>query len=265
MGRSLLLAFVLVFCIGANGASADEPRPVRIEAVGTVFRAALSDGSVKEGRDLVGRVLSFSKNGVPLKVRIAAFYPDPSDKTGSVFLHDFRIVDTGEPLCEPAPDGQRTGFPLAGRTTADNRLVPGGPGDFELICAGGALGKCVRFGYHPWETKSDGRSMRDYYDACARMVRADYCGNGHGWTRTGMPIDIWDDLGIQTSDTRNDASFSFEAGWTPAGAVCVAHTRVPGNITLERLRTICPHLSSVPTCDETTARSAGALLYNRSH
>jgi hypothetical protein len=111
--------------------------------------------------------------------------------------------------------------------TADNRLIPAGPGDFELICAGGALGKCVRFGYHPWETTSVGRSVRDYYDACARMVRADYCGNGHSWTRTGMLIGMWDDLGIQVSQSPDYASFSFEAGWTPAGAVCVAHTRVP--------------------------------------
>src|SRR6266436_911063 len=111
----------------------------------------------------------------------------------------FGSLDTDEPLCEAAPDGQQTGFPLAGRATADNRLVPAGPGDFEIICAAGALGKCVRFGYHPWETRSDGRSMRDYYEACVRMVRADYCGDGR--TRTGMAIDIWDDLGIQVSET----------------------------------------------------------------
>jgi hypothetical protein len=107
--------------------------------------------------------------------------------------------------------------------------------------------------------------MREYYDACVRMVRADYCGDGQGWTRSGMPIDIWDDLGIQTADTRNDASFSFEAGWTPAGAVCVGHTRVPENITIANLRTICPRLIAVPDCSDGTARSAGALLYNRSH
>src|SRR6202162_534078 len=38
-------------------------------------------------------------------------------------------------------------------------------------------GKCVRYGYHPWEQAPDGRPMRDYYDACVRMVRADYCGD----------------------------------------------------------------------------------------
>src|SRR5256885_183941 len=66
---------------------------------------------------LVGTVLAFSKNGVAVKVRIAAVNPDPADRTGSVFLHDFRLADTGESLCEAAPDGQRTGFPLSGLTT----------------------------------------------------------------------------------------------------------------------------------------------------
>jgi hypothetical protein len=181
-----------------------------------------------------------------------------------VFLHDFRLADTDAPLCDAAPDGQRTGFPLAGRTEADGRLVPAEAGAFELICAAGAQGKCVRFGYHPWETTANGRSMHDLYDACVRMVRADYCGDGQGWTQDGMAIDLWDDRGIQVAETRDDPEFSFEAGWTPEGAVCVAHTRVPENITLDRLKARCPRLATEFACDEDAARAAGALLYNRS-
>jgi hypothetical protein len=108
MGRSLLIAFLLMIGIGASSAGVAEPTLVRLEAVGTVFHATFGDGSVKKGRDLVGMVLTFSKNGVPVRIRISAINPDPSDKTGSVFLHDFRFVDTGEPICGPAPDGQRT-------------------------------------------------------------------------------------------------------------------------------------------------------------
>jgi len=264
MLRSLLLVLLSAFVASSAAAGSEAARLVRLEAIGTVFRATFADGSVKQGRELVDTVLVFVKSGVPVRVRIAAIDPDPMDKTGLVFLHDFRIADSGEPLCDAAPDGQRTGFPLSGHATADNRLVAGGLGEFELICAAGALGKCVRFGYHPWETRPDGRSMRDYYDACVRMVRGDYCGDGHGWTRTGMTIDLYDDLGIQVSESSNDASFSFEAGWTPAGAVCVSHTRVPENVTLERLKSVCPRLARPEQCDEAAARSGGALLYNRS-
>src|SRR5712692_3235421 len=222
---------------------------VAIEASGTAFRATLSDGSVKQGRELAGAVLVFVVNGAPLRIRIAAVEPDPPDKTGAVLLHDFRVEGSDEPLCEPGPDGKRLGFPLAGRTTADGRLAAAAPGVFELICTSGAQGKCVRFGYHPWEKASDGRPMRDHYNACIRLVRADYCGDNRAWTRDGTEIDLWDDLRIQKSDSADDPAFSFEAGWGPDGAVCVAHTRIPENITLGKLKDYCPRLAAAAACD----------------
>ena len=262
IGSPFALVAAALTLVLATAATA-EPGLVRLEAAGTLFRATLLDGSVKEGADLVGMTLVFNVNEAPVRVYIAGLWPDPMDSTGSVFLHDFRIADTGEPLCEPAPDGQRTGFPLTGRMAPDGRLLATDASEFELICAAGALGKCVRFGYHPWQME-DGQTLRGHYNACVRMVRADSCGDGQGWTRDGMAIDLWDDRGIQMAETRDDPEFSFEAGWTPDGAACVAHTRVPGNITLDRLKTICPRLATALACDEDVARAAGALLYNRS-
>jgi hypothetical protein len=241
-----------------------EPNVVRLEAVGTAFRATLSDGSVKEGRALAGTVLVFRINGEPVRIRIASIAPDPGDKTGTLLLHDFRLAATDEPLCGPAPDGTQLGFPLAGHTEPDGRFVETEPAAFELVCTSGGQGKCVRFGYRPWEQAANGGGMREYFNACVRMLRADYCGDGNGWTRDGTMIDLWDDRGIQTSDSGSDAAFSFEAGWTPEGAVCVAHSRIPENIGLEALKTYCPRLAAVATCDEGVARAAGALLFNRS-
>ena len=173
-------------------------------------------------------------------------------------------LKNGEPLCSAAPDGTRLGFPLAGRT-AEGLFVESDPGVFELICTSGAQGKCVRFGYHPWEQRPDGRSMRDYYNACVRLVRADYCGNGRAWTRDGSLIDLWDDLGIQKPESLSDPAFSFEAGWNEHGAVCVARTRIPENITLDQLKASCPRLTTITLCDEAAARASGSILYNRSH
>lgn len=173
-------------------------------------------------------------------------------------------ADTDTPLCNPGPDGLQAGFPIAGRAGPDGMLIEAGPDAFELICTSGAQGKCVRFGYHPWEKAPDGTPMRDYFNACVRMLRADYCGDGRGWTREGMLIDLWDHGGIQKDDVNTNPTFSFEAGWGPKGAVCVAHTRVPENITLDRLKAVCPRLAAISTCDETSARVAGALLFNRS-
>jgi ADYC domain-containing protein len=240
-------------------ALAAERTVVRIEAIGTAFRVTLSDGSIKQGSELAGAVLVFDIAGQRLRIRIAAITPDPIDKTGNI-----RNAETDAPLCSPDPDGKQLGFPLAGRSAADGRFIEAEPTTFELICTSGAQGKCVRFGYRPWEKAPDGRPMRAHYNACVRMLRADYCGDGRSWTRDGTLIDMSDDLGIQKSDTLKDPSFSFEAGWSPEGAVCTARTRIPENLTLERLKTYCPRLAVMPSCDEATARAAGALLFNRS-
>jgi hypothetical protein len=108
-------------------AAAAEPTVTAVEVYGTSFRAILSDGSVKQGPDLAGAVLVIAVNGARLRVRIASIVPDPLDKVGTVLLHDFRLEDSGEPLCAPGPDGKRLGFPLAGRSLPDGRFVAAQP------------------------------------------------------------------------------------------------------------------------------------------
>ena len=179
LSAHLLLA---IAAVAASPAAAADSVVTAIEAVETAFRVTLSDGTFKQGRELAGAVLVFAVNGKPTRIRIASIEPDPTDK--AVLLHDFRIESTGEPLCGPGPDGLRLGFPLAGRTAEDGRFVEAGTGTFELVCTSGAQGKCVRFGYRAWEQRTDGRSMRDYFNACVRLLRADYCGDGHGWSAT---------------------------------------------------------------------------------
>src|SRR5262249_37338626 len=145
MARALTLMTMMIAlpALAAVPAAAD-PTVVGIEAIGTAFRVTLSDGSVKEGKALAGAGLGFAGNGTPLRVSIAAIEPDAGNE--AVLLHDFRIDGSDVALCEAGPDGKRMGFPLAGRSTADGRLVVAEPGAFELICTSGAQGKCVRFG-----------------------------------------------------------------------------------------------------------------------
>jgi hypothetical protein len=137
------------------------------------------------------------------------------------------------------------------------------------------MGKCVRFGYHPWQTRNlpqpvshhDGEpvpSQLDLFNTCIRMVRADYGGDGTGTTRNGMLIDLYDDYGIQAPDF--DHRMTFEAGWTQDGAVCVSHPRVKENISLGEIAARWRRLAgrTGASCTEETARSLGALLFNRS-
>ena len=122
----------------------------------------------------------------------------------------------------------------------------------------------MRFGYYPWAQAPDGRPMRDVYNACVRMVRADYCGAGTATTRDGMLIDVYDDSGIQKPD--DSPNTEFEAGWTAGGAVCVRRVRVKENISLDSLVAACPRLKDRvgAMCTEDKARALGARLFNLS-
>lgn len=92
---------------------------------------------------------------------------------------------------------------------------------FTFACKGGALAKCVEMGYPPWE-QVQGISLNEYHQACTRMVRADYCGDGRSWTVDGRAINPVDTLGIQ-QDVRQ---WALEAEWTPEGAVCLQESRL---------------------------------------
>jgi hypothetical protein len=98
------------------------------------------------------------------------------------------------------------------------------------------------------------------------MARADYGGDGHATTREGTLIDIYDRFNIQTSD--KDAPMTFEAAWGIDGAICVAHPRIPENISLEELAKRYPrlkfHLGPSACTEESAKRDPTTLLFNRS-
>ena len=181
---------------------------------------------------------------------------DRKDPAGEITLYAFSVEDaaTGgwRNLCGPDPYGERWGFPLA----------KDGGGSFGITCTSGALGKCMRFGYKPWHAARGGVAMRDLYDACVHMVRADYCGDGTPHTRNGTPIDIYDRFGIQKDEPK--PGMTFEAAWGPKGAVCVARTRIPDVATLDQVLAACPRLRSAPTGAACSDAVAGALLFNKS-
>jgi hypothetical protein len=119
----------------------------------------------------------------------------------------------------------------------------------------------VRFGYKPWRD-TDAEPLWDYHQACVRMVRADYAGDGVGHTRDGTLIDLSDRLGIQRpGDDPPGRTLEFEAAWGPNGAVCVRRTRIPELMTTEELAGRYPQLA-----DRIGAGSEAvdALMWNRS-
>lgn len=106
------------------------------------------------------------------------------------------------------------------------RVTPRPSGAVTLACVDAALGKCAVWGYRPWASVK-GEPLADYHQACTRMVRADYCGDGVSYTQTGTPIHVLDELGIEEKSP--DGAYAVEAEWSPDGAVCLnaANTRLP--------------------------------------
>jgi hypothetical protein len=282
-----------------------------LEVEGTRFKITLADGHVLRSPDLIGANLRIDQGSRLLRVRLDGIEADPDDKRAEVadadrlWLHSLSVEapdGSFEPLCQAGPDGRRQAIPVRGRFAAvDGRFADGAAGAFELACTGGAMGKCIRFGYHPWQTRAwpahalyqqavnetalnekvvnekvlnekvlqqqtdaSSPSYLTLYNACLRMVRADYGGDGNGTTRNGMRIDLYDARGIQVP--ANDPRMAFEAGWTDAGAVCVNHRRVVENVTLADITARWPRLAGKTgaICTEEFARSLGALLFNRS-
>lgn len=272
---TLLTAFVLVTLAACGQAAKTHDRLGAVEVDGTAFRVTSAQGRVVSGKALAGAVLTLVPAGAtePAQVRLDRIIPAPDD--AEILLYEMSVLDDASgrwgPMCETDARGERWAFPLQGNwNDQGDRIAQDG---WTLVCAsGGAVGKCVRWGYKPWSRDARGRSLADHHAACVRMVRADYCG-GHGTTRDGMKIDLYDISGVNAPEheAAAQAGLRFEAAWGPEGALCVAHTRVPENMTIEQLTASCPRLRGrigPDLCLESQARSGQygkALVFNWSH
>jgi ADYC domain len=269
----LLAAISLLLVVSAlarPGLTASD-KIVGVEVEGTSLIVRLSSGRAITGPALVGSTLSLivPGNSEPQRVRIDDVVVDPRDPDHETMLYRMKIVSAAggpdQEICGPDPQGERWAFPVRGQWDAAGHRVSND--GFTLTCSDGAQGKCVRFGYKPWKTLANGTSLADYHQACIWLITASYCDHG-ATTRNGMLIDIYDHIGIQLPDEQ-PSELKFEAAWGTKGAVCVAHTRVPENITLDRLGAECPRLAGrlgEEACTETKSVKYGerVLLYNRS-
>lgn len=252
------------------------------------------DGAYVEGDAFVGAVMigkTLRGLAVPMRIesivdaKVPAAAVDIGNKTVSIDANDVQRYFVSVPVsvelrtecdatgCHPGPRVQWAN--MCG-VTADGAPIAAIPLDgtwdyatggknadggraFTWACETAVLAKCVRAGYRPWATVKgaggEAVSLADHHQACTRMMRADYCGDGHPNTENGTPINIVDFVGIQ-ADTE---AWTHEASWGPSGATCLASTRwqtllVDGHITepLEYVKTHCP--------TKLTASCDGALL-----
>ncbi|WMS43458.1 ADYC domain-containing protein [Acuticoccus sp. MNP-M23] len=215
-----------------TGCDGETDRPIATWLVEGTDIVAPEHG-VPAGRYLVGRTLLYADT--PLLLRRVVYV---QTLHGPVTLYDFTAERDGRrvALCQPDRDGRRLALPVL-----DAELRP------RLTCTSGAQGKCILWGYRPWEETSRGPPLADLFAACTRMVRADYAGDGRTFTKDGVTIFVCDRFGVRPCSDK--PPFAFEAAWNADGAVCLARPRLGGNA------------PPIAPCGADRGGS-GALLYN---
>ncbi len=248
----------LLLALAAASPLCAQDRLAGVEVQGSELVAHTASGRTLRGADFTGATLTMSLDGqAAVAVRIDSVGPDARASSDDVLAYALSVRDAlgaWQPACEADPYGEHLAI-----------LQPAPRGTIAIWCTAGTYAKCIRFGYRPWAKGPHGEPLAPYHLACNKLLRADYCGDNHGTTRTGMLVDIYDTIGINAPARRPD--MPFEAAWNADGAVCVAHPRVPQNVSLAHLAETCPRLrEKIGTlCTEESARSIGEpLLFDAS-
>jgi hypothetical protein len=208
-----------------------------VSLTGTLFTAtATGKGKPhkRSGLDLIGSEITLSHGGTAYKLRVDDIYLDPAQSSGDVYFYAISVYDpvtnTWSSLCEDGQGQPTEAIPLKYAWDPDTGDRLDKPHALTLACRGAVLAKCVEWGYRPWATRKrcNGQScatesLRDAHQACTRMARADYCGDGTPYTVNGTPIDIYDRYSppIQQAATLGASEWKPEAEWGPDGALCV--------------------------------------------
>lgn len=259
-----MVSSIAAVFLWSNLAVAHSP-PVtpRLQIQGGLLLLHAGDGTVLRGQALKGTVVTLrDRSGRPFELRIDATEAGPS---ADIELYDavvrWRADDPWQPLCRPGPDGHARLLAIESAANQSDNNESGLPVSFA--CTAGAKGKCIMRGYRPWATSAAGVPLAPYFEACIRMMRADYCGDGQSNTVEGVRIESWDNLGIRTAKP----SLPLESAWSATGAVCVARSRVPSLATLATIVNRCPHLAPRvrQDCGDVSGEPGGdALLWNSS-
>jgi hypothetical protein len=251
---SRILVSLGLWLVLASQGSALEGRFV-LDGLGLVLR--IDDSRILRGEDLAGLTLVAANSSGEAEIRIDGIAHQGRLAGRPITFYRMSVKDPSgafRPLCDADPEGERAAF-----------AFPDGAGEFSLTCTSGAEGKCILFGYLPWEAR-EGVPLRDLHRACIHMLRADYGGDDRSTTRNGTKVNLYDRFGIQSPG--HAPGMAFEAAWGPQGAVCVAHPRIADNVTLDELGERHPHLKGrlgPQVCYEEAMRAdPRALLFNQS-
>jgi len=238
--------------IGAQGAELDGIALEDVALVGTSLRAVDAHGRTIEGADWIGAEIVGRASTEPVELRIAAVDVDPGDPS----MHWYTLTHEGRSVCS---DGER-GLFVRGvwdETGARQDSLADDPTiEFTFSCASGVIAKCVGWGYAPDEVGPE------THEACTRLARADYCGDGRAHTVDGTLVDVYDRMGVMQPEP--GSTLEFEAGWGPRGATCVSRPRYVER-DADGSEIAIPCWDALPVCDDADAAFAlGAEIVDHS-
>jgi len=215
------------------------------------------NGQTYRGNDfLMAEFLGNLADGSQVRLRIDGISPAPAPNAD---LNTYYVTYLGEdgvryPACVDNAGVGTTAIPVSGRWNYQSGVPGGGskiedPSSFTFGCMGAAIAKCVVWGYRPWATRN-GVSLAQHHQACTRMTRADFCGDGSSYTQNGKRIALYDSFGIQ----QDTDAWQLESVWGPNGAQCFRqYNRYGAGIS-------CYQPSFETSCNPSSPFSNGGLL-----
>jgi hypothetical protein len=200
---------------------------------GTALSGTSLLGTALSGQDFVGAQLDATlSDGTPVVLRVDTVEPSAGDP--EILFHTLSLASSPlgpwSPLCGADASGAALrAIAVSGRWdyATGAKVQDQYQGVVTIACRGGAIAKCLEMAYKPWKTLSvcegaglncQSVNLEKHHQACTRLVRADYCGNGTSFTVNGTPVNIYDAVGVQT----DDQGWSVEAEWGIDGARCLS-------------------------------------------
>jgi hypothetical protein len=208
-----------------------------IQFNGSSFSGTIDVGNGPEprsGTDFIGAEMSLAAGETTYTLRFDDIFENPDQPGQGVYFHKISIKDdavgTWDTLCRDPAGAPTEAILMANYWDYTSGARVDDPTVITFACRKAVLAKCVEWGYVPWRTATmcqnnvcNEVSLKEYHQACTRMARADYCGDGRSYTFNGTPIDMYDPLSprLNTRSTGNQPGWGIEAEWGPNGATCV--------------------------------------------
>ncbi|MBZ0236880.1 MAG: hypothetical protein K8M05_31415 [Deltaproteobacteria bacterium] len=177
--------------------------------------------------------------------------PSGCRRNCDLFTYELELVEPDGTVRSFCPAGERA-YAVPGTYAANGELDDETDTHFTFACAGGTIAKCTWWGYRGFGSakKTDGVAVDlvGYHRPCVRAAAADYCANGHSFTKNGTLVDVYDYEGTVAGlvpRTRQDndptkSAFVLEAYFDRYGANQLDGLRFQEQGGFDALDAICP-------------------------